>query len=104
LTSGGPNLRLGRASSDFLARHERWRWIYSYAGQPPRDGKLARKEHLGDPMIIDETVVETDSAWYFPYGATAFTLHRNISAALAGNLPARVLKDGASVTFALPPS
>lgn len=64
--------------------------------------KLAHEEHLGDLMIIDEAVVETDSAWYFPYDSTAFTLHGNISAALAGNLPARVAKDDASVTFAVP--
>jgi hypothetical protein len=65
---------------------------------------LAQEEHLGDLMILDEAVVETDSAWYFPYDSTAFIVHGNISAALAGNLPARVPKDGASVTFVQPQS
>jgi hypothetical protein len=64
--------------------------------------KLAQEEHLGDLMIVDDAVVETSSAWYFPYDSTAFILHGDVSAALAGNLPARVAKDDASVTFAVP--
>ena len=64
--------------------------------------RLAQEEHLGDVMIIDDAVVETASAWYFPYDSVAFILHGDIAAALAGNLPARVAKDDASVTFAVP--
>ncbi|MHA7648703.1 hypothetical protein ACX9NE_00940 [Mycobacterium sp. ML4] len=33
--------------------------------------EMARREHLGEVMIVDSEIVETDSAWYFPYDAVA---------------------------------
>jgi hypothetical protein len=65
--------------------------------------KLAAKEQLGDLMIVEAAIVETEEAWYFPYDAIAFVLHGNISAALAGNVPVRVPKDGSAITFEAPP-
>jgi hypothetical protein len=64
--------------------------------------KLAVKEQLGDLMIVEAAIVETEEAWYFPYDAVAFVLHGNISAALAGNLPVRVPKDGSALSFEAP--
>lgn len=61
--------------------------------------KLAAKERLGDLMIVDSAIMETVEAWYFPYDAVAFLLHGNISAALAGNVPVKVPKNGSAVTY-----
>jgi hypothetical protein len=63
---------------------------------------LAQENELGDLVIIDDAVMETESAWYFPYDSAAFVEEGEISAALAGNLPAMVSKDGAVVDFRLP--
>ncbi|WP_217904035.1 hypothetical protein, partial [Mycobacterium persicum] len=38
--------------------------------------KLAEKERLGELMIVDSAIVETKEAWYFPYDAVAFVVHR----------------------------
>ena len=65
--------------------------------------KLAEKEQLGDLMIVDAAIVETEEAWYFPYDAVAFVVDGNISAALAGNVPVRVSRDGSAPTFEAPP-
>ena len=64
--------------------------------------KLAVKEQLGDLMIVEAAIVETEEAWYFPYDAVAFVVHGNISAALAGNVPVRVPRDGSALTFEAP--
>jgi Immunity protein 35 len=66
--------------------------------------RLAEEQALGDLMIIEEAIVETDAAWYFPYDATAFVLHGNISSALAGNLPVKVSRDGTVLTYEMPPA
>lgn len=50
-------------------------------------------------MIVDEAIVETPVAWYFPYDAVAFVSQGEVSAALAGNLAVKVLRDGSAVTF-----
>jgi hypothetical protein len=65
--------------------------------------KLAVKEQLGDLMIVEAAIVETEEAFYFPYDAVAFVVYGNISAALAGNLPVRVPRDGTALTFEAPP-
>jgi len=64
---------------------------------------LAVKERLGDLMIVDEAIVETHEAWYFPYDSVAYVIHGDLSAALAGNVPARVPRDGGAPTFEAPP-
>ena len=64
--------------------------------------KLAAEQNLGDLMIIDDAIVETDTAWYFPYDAAAFLLRGEVSSALAGNLPVKVSRDGAAVTYEAP--
>jgi len=64
--------------------------------------KLAVKEQLGDLMIVEAAIVETEEAWYFPYDAAAFVVHGDISAALAGNVPVRVPRDGSALTFEAP--
>jgi len=64
--------------------------------------KLAVKEQLGDLMIVEAAIVETEEAWYFPYDAVAFVVHGDISAALAGNVPVRVPRDGSALTFEAP--
>ncbi|WP_078323883.1 hypothetical protein [Mycobacteroides salmoniphilum] len=58
---------------------------------------------LGDVTIVDNAVVEADDAWYFPYDGTDYLVNGNISAALAGNLPIKVLKDGTLVGYERPP-
>jgi hypothetical protein len=65
--------------------------------------ELAQKEQLGDLMIVDAAIVETDEAWYFPYDTVAFVVHGDLSAALAGNVPVRVPRDGGALTFEAPP-
>ena len=64
--------------------------------------KLAVKEQLGELMIVEAAIVATDEAWYFPYDAVAFVVHGDISAALAGNVPVRVPRDGSALTFETP--
>lgn len=66
--------------------------------------RLADEQNLGDLMIIDEAIVETTTAWYFPYDATAFVLRGDVSSALAGNLPVKVSRDGAATTYEAPPA
>jgi len=61
--------------------------------------ELAHANGLGALMIVDEAIVETPTAWYFPYDAAAFVLQGEVSAALTGNLAVKVLRDGAAVTF-----
>jgi hypothetical protein len=63
---------------------------------------MAEEQRLGDLMIVDEAIVETDAAWYFPYDATAFVKDGRISAALAGNLPVKVLRDGTAISYETP--
>jgi hypothetical protein len=55
---------------------------------------LAEAGQLGELTIVDDAIVETESAWYFPYDSVAFILRRDISAALAGNIPVKVSRDG----------
>ncbi|POX88610.1 hypothetical protein C3477_10245 [Mycobacterium kansasii] len=64
--------------------------------------KLAENERLGELMIGDSAIVETKEAWYFPYDAVAFVVHGDISAALAGNVPVRVPRDGSALTYEAP--
>jgi hypothetical protein len=65
-------------------------------------GKMVEEQKLGDVMIIDDAIIETDQAWYFPYDSVAFILRGDISSALAGNLPVCVSRDGERVTFEEP--
>lgn len=53
-------------------------------------------------MIVDSAIVETEEAWYFPYDAVAFIAHGDICAALAGNVPVRVPRDGSAFTYEAP--
>lgn len=53
-------------------------------------------------MIIDARMVETQEAWYFPYGTVAFLAHREISSALAGKVPVKVPKDGTTLNYKTP--
>jgi hypothetical protein len=64
--------------------------------------ELAERNQLGELMIIDSAIVETESAWYFPYDSSAFVLRGDISAALAGNLPVKVPRDGTTLTYEEP--
>jgi len=64
--------------------------------------EMASEHGLGRLVILDQFVVETPEAWYFPYDSEAFVVRGEVSAALAGNLPVRVAKDGASVRFEQP--
>ncbi|SOJ55787.1 hypothetical protein MSIMFB_03266 [Mycobacterium simulans] len=64
--------------------------------------ELAEKGRLSDLMIVDMAIVETQEAWYFPYDAVAFVLNGDISAALAGNVPVKVPKDGSALTYEAP--
>jgi hypothetical protein len=64
--------------------------------------ELAERNQLGELTIIDSAVVETESAWYFPYDSSAFILHGDISAALAGNLPVKVSRDGTMLSYEEP--
>jgi len=66
--------------------------------------RLADEQNLGDLMIIDEAIVETTTARYFPYDATAFVLRGDVSSTLAGNLPVKVSRDGAATTYEAPPA
>ena len=67
--------------------------------------KLANEHSLGDLIIIDAAIIETEDAWFFPYDTTAFVLHGDVSSALAGNLPVTVSRDGSvvTVTYEAPP-
>ncbi|WP_156920413.1 YrhB domain-containing protein [Segniliparus rugosus] len=53
--------------------------------------------------ILDNSVLETETAWYFPYNSTEYIAHGTVSAALAGNLPVKVPKDGTAIGYDLPP-
>jgi hypothetical protein len=64
--------------------------------------RMAEEQRLGDIMILDEYVVETDLAWYFPNDSVASVLRGDISSALAGNLPVRVSRDGTQITYEEP--
>lgn len=64
--------------------------------------EMASQQGLGPIVILDQFVVETPEAWYFPYDSEAFVTRGEISAALAGNLPVRVARDGTSVRFEQP--
>lgn len=64
--------------------------------------KMAEEQRLGELMIIDDAVVETDRAWYFPYDSTAYALRGEISSALAGNLPVKVARDGGRISYEVP--
>ncbi|MBI3213532.1 MAG: hypothetical protein HYZ38_06925 [Mycobacterium sp.] len=64
--------------------------------------EMAGQERLGKVMIIDDAIIETDRAWYFPYDAVAFVLEGDFSSALAGNLPVRVSRDGEHISFEEP--
>ncbi|BBZ79956.1 hypothetical protein MANY_52930 [Mycolicibacterium anyangense] len=64
--------------------------------------EMASEQGLGSLVILDQLVVETPEAWYFPYDSEAFVVRGEISEALAGNLPVRVARDGTSVRFEQP--
>ncbi|SIL39056.1 Uncharacterised protein [Mycobacteroides abscessus subsp. abscessus] len=64
---------------------------------------LAEKESLDDLKIVEGSVTETEEAWYFPYNSVRYLMYGDISAALAGNLPIKVPKNGSPVTYELPP-
>jgi hypothetical protein len=66
--------------------------------------RLSKEQDLGDLLIIDDAVIEAAHAWYFPYDAAAFILQGNVSSALAGNLPVKVSRDGAEVTYEASPT
>lgn len=63
---------------------------------------LADRVGLTELVIVDDGVVETEVAWYFPYDSAAYVERGEVSAALAGNLPVMVRKDGSEVTFTSP--
>nr|WP_280178391.1 YrhB domain-containing protein [Mycobacterium attenuatum] len=63
---------------------------------------LAEAERPGELMIVDSAIVETEEAWHFPYEAVAFVVHGDISAALAGNVPVKVPRDGSPITYEAP--
>jgi hypothetical protein len=65
--------------------------------------KLAEEQGLGELMIVDEAIIETQVAWYFPYDAKAFLLQGDVSSALAGNLPVKVPRDGSGLAYEAPP-
>lgn len=64
--------------------------------------RLAKEQNLGDLMIVDDAIVETKLAWYFPYDAADFIRQGDISAALAGNIPVKVPRDGSAITYEEP--
>ncbi|WP_162877315.1 YrhB domain-containing protein [Mycobacterium persicum] len=64
--------------------------------------KLMRTERLGELMIVDSAIIETEEAWYFPYDAAAFVVNGDISAALAGNVPVKVPRVGGALTYEAP--
>ena len=61
--------------------------------------KLAEEQNLGELIIVDDGIIETPGAWYFPYDSAAFILRGEISSALAGNIPVRVARDGSGLRF-----
>ncbi|WP_425294059.1 YrhB domain-containing protein [Mycobacterium attenuatum] len=63
---------------------------------------MAEAERPGELMIVDSAIVETEEAWHFPYEAVAFVVHGDISAALAGNVPVKVPRDGSPITYEAP--
>ena len=54
-------------------------------------------------VILDDHIVDTDSAWFFPYNGKDYVENGNFAAALAGNHPVRVSKIDGSVSLAMPP-
>jgi hypothetical protein len=64
--------------------------------------KLAERQGVGHITIIDESIVETETAWYFPYDARDFLLHGDVSSALTGNLPVKVSRDGTTISYEAP--
>lgn len=53
-------------------------------------------------ILLDDHVVETADAWYFPYNGREYIETGVISSALAGNHPVRVAKRGGDVTLQSP--
>lgn len=66
--------------------------------------RLAAEQSLGELILIEDRIIETADAWYFPYDSAAFVLRGEISSALAGNIPVRVARDGSGVRFEEPKS
>jgi hypothetical protein len=64
---------------------------------------FSSKESLGDVIIVEEEIIETEFAWYFPYDGRTFVLDGDMSSALAGNVPIKVGRDDGAVSFEVPP-
>lgn len=63
---------------------------------------MAERQCLSDVVIVDSGVVETETAWYFPYNSAAYLERGDMRLALYGNVPVMVPKDGGEVTFRSP--
>lgn len=53
-------------------------------------------------ILLEDHVVETADAWYFPYNGREYIENGVLRAALAGNHPVRVTKRGRDVTLESP--
>lgn len=61
----------------------------------------------GEPfeiIVVDDAVVDTDDAWYFPYNGRDYLERGLLRDALAGNIPIRVAKDDGSTSLTMPPN
>lgn len=63
---------------------------------------MAEESELYELVILDEFTLETPDAWYFPYDSEAYVTDGQLTAALAGNVPIRVAKDGSGLSFEAP--
>jgi hypothetical protein len=64
--------------------------------------RLAEEQGLGELLIVEDCILETPDAWYFPYDSAGFILGGDVSSALAGNIPVRVARDGSGLRFEEP--
>lgn len=65
-----------------------------------RIGKIPSEHEI---VIVDQHVVDAETAWFFPYNGKDYVENRNFAFALAGNHPVRVSKDDGSASLAMPP-
>ncbi|WP_081290634.1 YrhB domain-containing protein [Mycobacterium asiaticum] len=65
--------------------------------------KMQVEDDLDNLIFVEDGILETEEAWYFPYDSEAYLLRGDLSAALAGNLPIKVLRDGTAVACEAPP-
>jgi hypothetical protein len=64
---------------------------------------FAAQTGLAALVILDDAVIETPDAFYFPYQTADFIIGGELRDALAGNITLRINRDGGEHRFEAPP-